>query len=65
MLDRVIKVIVVIVIAVLVFWAFSLIVTALSVALGFAYADVALKVIAGLMIIGVCVYIARLWGVSI
>ena len=65
MLDQIIKSILAIAIGFVLYWALSMIVTALGVAVGFAYVSVALAIIAGLLIIAVCVFIARLFGVSI
>jgi hypothetical protein len=65
MVDKIIRTIIAVVIGFVLYWGLSLIVTALASAVAFAYTGVALAIIAGLLIIGVCVYVAQLWGISI
>lgn len=65
MVDKILRSIVVAIIGFLIYFGLSLIVNAIGDAANFAYTSVVMAIIAGLLIIGVCVYIARLWGVTI
>lgn len=65
MIEKIIKLIVVAVVLVLAYWAFSLIVTAIASTVGFAYTSVVLAIIAGLLLIGFCVFALRLFGIVV
>ncbi len=65
MTDKIVRSIVAIALGFVLYWGLAMIITALATAAAFAYTGAALAVVAGLLIIGVCVYVARLWGVSI
>ena len=65
MIEKIIKAIVVAVVLLIAYWAFSLIVTAIAGSVGFAYTSVVLAIILGLLALGFCIFVLRLFGASI
>lgn len=65
MIEKIIQAIVVIFVSIAVYWAFALIIGAVAGVTGFMYTSVLLAVIAGLLVIGVCLFVLRLFGVSL